>query len=95
MGLNPGHLDDAKKMVKGLTVHPMIGKSIEDEAIRLNDKLRHDVSLITNANEHAQDIMIQCGFKGYDDMSNSERAAYDSRQGIRSSDRERIAMLLA
>lgn len=27
MGLNPGHLDDAKKMVKGLTVHPMIGKS--------------------------------------------------------------------
>lgn len=46
----------------GGSAHPMTAAAMEREAVRLNDLLRHDASLIAQANAHAQDLKVQYGF---------------------------------
>jgi hypothetical protein len=62
MGLSPAMLDDAKKLLEGKAVHPMTGAAISNEACRMNDHLRHDASLIEQANAHAKALATEYGF---------------------------------
>ncbi|MBP8277573.1 MAG: hypothetical protein KAX55_11840 [Propionivibrio sp.] len=62
MGLSPAMLDDAKKLLEGKAVHPMTGAAISNEACRMNDQLRHDASLIEQANAHVKALATEYGF---------------------------------
>ncbi|ENZ77962.1 MULTISPECIES: hypothetical protein [Ralstonia] len=62
MNLSPTHTEDAKQDLEGGSAHPMTAAAMEREAVRLNDLLRHDASLIAQANAHAQDLKVQYGF---------------------------------
>ena len=54
--------DDAKKLLEGKAVHPMTGAAISNEACRMNDQLRHDASLIEQANAHVKALATEYGF---------------------------------
>ena len=62
MGLSPAMLDDAKKLLEGKAIHPMTGAAISNEACRMNDQLRHDASLIEQANAHVKALATEYGF---------------------------------
>jgi hypothetical protein len=62
MGLSPAHLGDAKDHLGGKALHPMVGAAIEREAIHVNDQLRHDASLIAQANTVAEQLLVEHGF---------------------------------
>jgi len=62
MGLSPSLVDEAIKLLKGVNVHPMISASISQEACRMNDLVRHDTNLVTQANSHVEALMGEYGF---------------------------------
>lgn len=62
MGLNPKHVDDAKRQAEGGTIHSMTAAAMENEAAQVNDQLRHDEGLIAKANLHAEQIKAEYGF---------------------------------
>jgi len=62
MGLNPSLAAEAKRHLEGGAVHIITAKAMEAEAVRLNEQLRHDASLIAQANGHAEQIMAEYGF---------------------------------
>lgn len=62
MGLDPAHVDDAKKQLGGGSIHPMTGAAMSKEASNVNNRLRHDASLIARANIYAEHIKAEHGF---------------------------------
>lgn len=61
MGLEPGLLDDAIKQLEGKNLHPMTGAAISQEACRMNNLVRHDATLIEQANTHVKALMSEYG----------------------------------
>ncbi|WP_225934812.1 hypothetical protein [Cupriavidus sp. EM10] len=62
MGLEPSLTDAAKRHLRGEETHPMTGAAIEREAERMNDLLKHDASLIAQANGLAEGLKVEYGF---------------------------------
>lgn len=62
MGLNPKHVDDAKRQLEGGAIHPMTGAAMDTEATDVNNRLRHDASLIEKASIHAEHLKAEFGF---------------------------------
>lgn len=62
MGLNPKHQDDARRQLEGGAIHPMTGAAMDSEATDVNNRLRHDPSLIAKANIHAEHLKAEYGF---------------------------------
>lgn len=62
MGLQPSLVDEAKRQLEGQGIHPMTGAAMEKEAADMNDRLRHDASLIQEANTFAEEIKVQYRF---------------------------------
>ena len=62
MGLAPVHVDDAKKLLEGRPVHPMFGAAVESEAVKANNRLRSNASLIAEANRLAVEVALEYGF---------------------------------
>lgn len=62
MGLNPAHIEDAKKQLEGGSIHPMVSAAMGKEASAMNDQLRHDAALIAKANIHVEHIAMEYGF---------------------------------
>ena len=62
MGLVPMLVEDARRQLEGVSIHPMTAAAMEKEAIILNDRLRHDAVLIDKANIHAEHIKAEYGF---------------------------------
>lgn len=62
LGLNPGHIDTARRQLEGRAVHPIDGAAMATEAVDMNNRMRHDASLIAKANEHAERLKAEYGF---------------------------------
>ena len=62
MGLEPGHVEDAKRQLEGGVIHPTVGKAMEGAAVEANNRLRHDESLIAQANIHVEHLKAEFGF---------------------------------
>lgn len=62
MGRNPLHVDDAKRQLEGGAIHPITAKAINTEAANSNNSLRHDATLIAQANIHAEHLKCEYGF---------------------------------
>ena len=62
MGLEPTLVDYAEKQLRGEDLHPVAGAALEKAAVTINDKLRHDPSLIEKANAIAERLKAAHGF---------------------------------
>lgn len=62
MGLKPGHLDDAKRLLEGGAIHPMVSAAMSATSAEMNNQLRHDEALVAKANIHAELIKAEFGF---------------------------------
>lgn len=62
MGLEPIHVDDAKRHLEGGAIHPMTAAAIGNEAANVNNRLRHDAALIAKANIYAEHVKAEYGF---------------------------------
>lgn len=62
MGLNPPFVDEAKNHLQGGSIQITMAKAMEDAAVRANDQMRHDVSLIDQANGFVNEIKSEYGF---------------------------------
>lgn len=59
MGLQPGLVDEARRVLSGGVVHVMVHAAIEKEAVSANNQLRTDPALIAKANGHCAEIKQQ------------------------------------
>lgn len=62
MGLNPMFVDEAKRLLAGGAIHPMTGAAMSKESVEMNNRLRHDATLIAKANVYAEELKVQHGF---------------------------------
>ncbi|WP_175047943.1 hypothetical protein [Duganella vulcania] len=62
LGLQPQLVHDARRQLEGAAIHPMTGAAIEKEAVEINNRLAHDVSLIAKANVEAEQLKVEFGF---------------------------------
>lgn len=62
MGLNPGHIDNARKLLAGEKVHPMFLAQMERESVEMNEKIRHDPALVDSANLNVNAIAKEFGY---------------------------------
>lgn len=62
MGLSPTLADDAKRLLDGQAIHPMMGAAIEKEAMRMNELVRGDTNRLAQANATAERLKVQYGF---------------------------------
>lgn len=59
LNLEPALVDHAESVMKGAKLHPIVHKQIEDEAIRLHNKISDDAELVKKANTKAEEIAIR------------------------------------
>ena len=52
IGLTPPLVDEAKRYLEGCVIHVILANAMEEAAVRVNDQLRSDASLIAQANVH-------------------------------------------
>ena len=67
MGLETSYAESARTLLSGGVLHATAGAELESEAVRLNEQVRHDDSLITKANLHVEHLCVEFGFS--DEMS--------------------------
>jgi len=61
MGLNPQHVDDAQKMMRGCDVHPMTFASVEHQATQVHNELASDPEKVEQANHHVKTLLTEYG----------------------------------
>lgn len=60
--MNPSLLDEARAHLSGRSLHPIAAAALEREAFRMNELLRHDPGLVSQANAYADSLAGQYGF---------------------------------
>lgn len=61
LGLTPGYIAEARSVLDGHCVHPMVGAALSRESSAMNDLLRHDADLIAKGNEVVGRLLAQHG----------------------------------